>query len=85
MLLGFCSLLTLQRELATNTHPHLAERIEGVLRAQELDDISPLWGIAAMSFKLWDDLHNKPNPRIHWPKGAQTFKELFYHVLDQLR
>lgn len=85
MLLGFCSLLTLQRELETNTHPHLAERIEKVLRAQDLDDPSQLWGIATMSFRLWDDLYNRPNPRIQWPQGAETFKELFYHVLNQLR
>jgi hypothetical protein len=85
MVLGFCSLLTLQSELASNTHPHLAQRIEGVLRAQKLDDISPLWGIATMSFKLWDELHNKTNPRIQWPQGAETFKELFYHIVNQLR
>ena len=65
MLLGFCSLLSLQRELASDTHPHLAERIEGVLRAQNLDESSQLWGIATMSFQLWDDLYNRPTPRIH--------------------
>ena len=26
-----------------------------------------------MSFKLWDELHNKTNPRIQWPQGAETF------------
>ena len=85
MLLGFCSLLTLQRELPSNTHPHLAERIERVLRTQKLDDASQLWGIATMSFQLWDDLHNKANPRIQWPQGARTFKDVFYHILAQLR
>lgn len=35
--------------------------------------------------RLWDDLYNRPNPRIQWPQGAETFKELFYHVLNQLR
>lgn len=85
MLLGFCSLLTLQRELESSTHPHLGERIERVLRAQELDDISPLWGIATMSFRLWDDLYNGSEPRIEWPNQAETFKELFYHVLSQVR
>jgi hypothetical protein len=84
MLLGFCSLLTPQRELETKHHPHLARRIERVLRAQRLDDISPLWGIATMSFKLWNERHNKANPRIQWPQGAENFKELFYLVVGQL-
>jgi len=85
MLLGFCSLLTLRSQLASKTHPHLANRIEGVLQAQKLDDISPLWGIATMSFKLWDDLHNRTKPRIQWPQGAETFKELFCQVVKQLQ
>jgi hypothetical protein len=85
MLIGFCSLLTLQRELASATYPHLADRIERVLRAQNLDDDSQLWGIAVMSFQLWDDLYNKPNPRIQWPQASAHFKNLFYHVLHQLR
>jgi hypothetical protein len=84
MLLGLCSLLTLRRELASNTHPHLAKRIERALRAQQLDDISPLWGVATMSFKLWDELHNQDHPRIHWPQSAETFKHLFYDVVNQL-
>jgi hypothetical protein len=85
MLLGLCSLLTLQRELETESHPHLAGRIERVLRAQELDDTSPLWGIATMSFKLWDNLYNQSRPCIRWPSSAKTFKDLFYHVLWQLK
>ena len=85
MLLGFCSLLTLRRELASDTHPHLANRIESVLKAQLLEDTSNLWGIATMSFKLWDDLHNPKSPRISWPQCADTFKELFYKVFDQIR
>ena len=67
MVLGFCSLLTIARTLESETHPNLGKRIERVLRAQKLDDDSPLWGHATMSFQLWDDLHNKPSPRIRWP------------------
>ena len=42
MLLGFRSLLTLQRLLTTINHPNSARRIKGVLRAQKLDAVSPL-------------------------------------------
>jgi hypothetical protein len=85
MLLGFCSLLTLKRELTSVTHPHLAHRIECVLKSQTLDDTSNLWGIATMSLKLWDDLYNPKTPRISWPQNADTFKELFYNVFNQIR
>ena len=84
MLLGFCSLLTLRRTLESESHPHLAHRIEGVLRAQNLADDSPLWGHATLSFKLWDHLHNRTKPRIQWPRSASHFKALFYHVLEQV-
>jgi hypothetical protein len=85
MLLGFCSLLILKRELTDPTHPDIDERIERMLREQNLDDLSPLWGLATMSFRLWDDLHNAPTPRIRWPESGDTFKELFYMVLGQFK
>jgi hypothetical protein len=85
MLMGFCSLLILKRELSSPNHPDIDERIEKVLRQQNPDDSSSLWGYASMSFRLWDDLYNAAKPRIHWPERSDTFKEVFYLILKQLR
>jgi hypothetical protein len=85
MLLGFCSLLTLKGELTSDTHPNLAGRIQRVLSEQNFDELSPLWGVATMSFRLWDDLHNKPNHRIQWPQNCDSYKDLFYAVVNQIR
>ncbi len=85
MILGYCALLSLERSLSSETHPHLAERIELVLRKLNLSDISPLWGIACVSFRMWDQHHNKANQRIKWPDEADSFKELFYLIFEQAK
>jgi hypothetical protein len=51
MLLAFCSLLHLQKSVQSPRHPDTDDRIETLLRRLDLDDLSPLWGIAFVS--LW--------------------------------
>ena len=53
-----------------------------ILRQLELDDLSPLWGIASLSFKLWDDYYEK---KLVWPKEVEHVKALFYSIHDQLK
>jgi len=82
MLIGFCSLLLLQSKLQSRTHPDSDDRVEAVLRQLELDDVSPLWGIASLSFKLWDDCYEK---KLVWPKEVEHVKALFYSIHEQLK
>ena len=57
-------------------------RLEALLRGLNLDEISPLWGIASLSFKLWDDFYDR---KLLWPKEAEHFNELFYSICEQLK
>ena len=82
MVIGFCSLLLLQAGLQSKTHPDIDDRVETILRLLELDDISPLWGFAALSFKLWDEHYDK---KLVWPKEVVHVKHLFYTIHSQLK
>ena len=82
MLIGFCSILLLNSKLQSQRHPDSDDRIETVLRQLELDDVSPLWGIASLAFKLWDDHYEK---KLVWPKEAEHFKAIFYQIHEQLK
>lgn len=82
MLLGFSAMLLLKAAVQNKKHPDSDDRIETVLRRLNLDEISPLWGIASLSFKLWDDYYGKS---FTWPDEVEHFKELFYDMFEQLR
>lgn len=82
MLLAFTSLLLLKNTSQNRRHPDSDDRIERVLRGLDLDDISPLWGIASLSFRLWDNFYGV---RLKWPTEIKTFKDLFYLVLAEVR
>ncbi len=82
MLIAFCSLLQLSVSLKNEAHPDADDRIMGILERLNLEDTSPLWGIALVSFKLWGDFYGF---KFVWPKEAGNFKALFETMNEQLR
>jgi len=59
LLTGICSLLFFRSKTKGTTHPNTDDRIDQLLRIIDAKATSPLWGMAALSFKLWDDQFQK--------------------------
>jgi len=62
-------------------HPDTDTRIKTYLETLQPANTSPLWGIASLFFRLWDD-HYKL--QYTWPKEIHDFKDLFYDTLKQI-
>jgi hypothetical protein len=82
ILFGLCSLVLLKAEIKNKRHPDSDDRIETFLHGLNLDDTSPMWGFAALCFKLWDNQYAR---LLNWPNQVEHYKALFYHVFAQLR
>lgn len=62
-------------------HPDVDVRIKNFLTKLDPSFDAPLWGIAALFIKLWDDQFNL---NFSWPKEANDFKEIFNSALKQI-
>ncbi|MDN3551000.1 phage exclusion protein Lit family protein [Mucilaginibacter aquaedulcis] len=82
VLIGLCSLLFLRRTAKGTTHPNTDDRINNLLTIIQPDEASPLWGIAALAFKLWDDQFQK---FFSWSThNLGSYKELYFFVKRQI-
>jgi len=82
MVAGLASLIFFSSSLDGHDHPDPDERVKIVLEALHLDEEDNLWGIACLALKLWAN-HHKID--IGWPPVVDTYKDLFYLTLKNLR
>jgi hypothetical protein len=82
MLIGFSSLLLLRSQLHSRTHPDTHERIEALVRRLELEERHNLWGIACLTFMLWDKYYKK---NLAWSKEAAHYKEWYGKLISTLK
>ena len=82
ILMGLASILYFRKNVyGENTHPDTDARIKDYLEKLNPSNEEPIWGIASLFLKLWD---NQFNHNFNWPKHVNDFKELFYNTLNQL-
>jgi len=79
---GLGSLLFLQPELTSRTHPDKDDRILNVLNGLSLDEKDSLWGIAAAFFLAWKEGFNGD---INLPIEFDTYRELVLAIRSQLK
>lgn len=82
ILIGFCSMLFFRSTTyGGHHHPDTDSRIKSYLEKLRPKEGDPLWGIAALFLKFWDDQFNL---NFVWPKHINDFRELFYNTLTQV-
>lgn len=82
ILMGALSLFFLDKGLSDGEdHPDKDIRLKVIIEQLELDELSNLWGIASLSINLW---MNDFNHDIKIPQSGDTYKELFYEILNEL-
>jgi hypothetical protein len=62
-------------------HPDTDNRIKNYLEQLNAPLEAPIWGMAALFFRIWDEQFNL---NFSWPSMINDFKELFYDVLKQV-
>jgi hypothetical protein len=82
IIIGLTSLIFFGKNLDQIYHPDTDERLKTALEELHLDDRDNLWGIACLAFKLWA---NHYSVDLAWPAEVDTYKELFYLTLLNLR
>jgi hypothetical protein len=82
ILIGLCCLLFFSRDSKAVTHPTSYDRITTFLEKLNPELASPLWGIATLALKLWDNQYSKD---FVWPKEIDNFKELYYSIIAQIK
>lgn len=82
ILIGLSSMLYFRKNTyGGETHPDTDSRIKNYLEKLNPSNVDPIWGVAALFFKVWD---NQFNLSFDWPLDVNDFKELFTGVLTQL-
>jgi len=78
---GLGSLLFLNRELTSSTHPDKDDRIHNALLALSVDDLDSLWGIVAAFYAAWD---RRFGVGIDYSGEYENYKALVDHIERQL-
>lgn len=82
ILIGLSSMLFFRNSTYGGaTHPDTDNRIKNLLEKLNPSFDQPIWGVAALFFKMWD---NQFKFNFNWPIHVNDFKELFYNVLQQI-
>jgi len=82
ILIGLCSMLYFSESTSGGKHhPDTDVRIVNFLDQINPSNDDPIWGIAGLFFKIWDDQFNL---NFVWPTQINDFKELFYNTLKQV-
>lgn len=82
ILMGLASMLFFSKESSGGRHhPDLDIRINSYLQELNPTNEEPIWGVASLFLKLWD---NQFNLDFNWPKHINDFKELFNNTLTQV-
>jgi hypothetical protein len=79
---GLSALMLLSPSLTHTTHPDADDRLADGLQRLQLSDDSALWGIAALSIRLWEQVHNQP---LDWPADATDFQTVLIKTMRLLR
>lgn len=77
ILVGVCCLLYFKNETLSRTHPDTDKRIDSFLTAINLEDDSPIWGIASLAYRLWDNQFTKS---LNYPTQVENFKEMYESI-----
>ncbi|NMH26554.1 phage exclusion protein Lit family protein [Flavobacterium silvaticum] len=83
ILIGLVSLLFIRKSASgKGSHPDSDERIIKYLETINPDFDEPIWGVACLGIKLWD---NQFKHNFDYPKYVNDFKEFFYHLVSQIK
>lgn len=83
LLMGFVSMLFLKNNVyGKNTHPDIDERIKTYLAILDAPSEEPIWGIATLAIKLWD---NQFQLGFSYPTYVDDFKQFFYEMCSQIK
>jgi hypothetical protein len=82
ILMGLCSLLFFKSTTTSAGYPDMDDRIDAILEKINPDPQDGMWGIATLTYKLWDRLHNIG---LEWKEGLASPKELYYDIKRQVK
>jgi len=74
ILAGLCCLLYFKNETLNHTHPDTDKRIDNFLTIVNAESDDPVWGVAALAYKLWDNQFSKS---FNYPTQVNDFKEMY--------
>jgi len=81
ILAGLCSLLFFKSTTKELQYPDVDNRIHALIIAIDPDDIDPMWGFAALAYRLWDKHFQK---NLIWEEGLDSPKELYFSIKRQV-
>jgi len=82
ILVGLCCLLFFNKKTSARVHPNTDDRIDHFMKILNPPNDNPLWAIAALAFKLWDDQFQK---FYSWSTDeSRDYKALYYFVKRQI-
>lgn len=81
LLVGLCCLLFFRGIVNSETYPTIDNRIDAIFKKLQPEKNDPMWGVAIMAYKLWDDQWNK---NIRWDSELDSFKDLYLHIKKQI-
>lgn len=77
ILAGLCCLLYFKNVTLNHTHPDTDKRIDNLLTVVNAENDDPIWGIAALAYKLWDNQFAKS---FNYPSQVNDFKEMYLWI-----
>jgi hypothetical protein len=77
ILVGLCCLLYFKNETLSHQHPDTDKRIDNFLIVVTAENDDPVWGIAALAYKLWDNQFSKS---YNYPAQVADFKEMYLWI-----
>jgi hypothetical protein len=81
ILLGLCSLVFTNMSIKGISHPDTDDRIAAIIDVFNPGDTDPMWGVATLTYKLWDKQYNKG---LVWQNGLESPKALYYSIKVQI-
>lgn len=82
ILIGLCSLLFFKSTTREDRYPDVDERIDAIISVVNPEPMDPMWGIATLAYRLWDNLFQK---NLVWQSGLKSTKELYYSIKHQVK
>jgi hypothetical protein len=79
---ALCSFIFFSTNMKGEEHPDPDKRLQAALEKLNLQPEDNLWGLSCLAFKLWTMENNMV---LEWPSEVETYKDLFYLTMEQLK
>lgn len=82
IIMGILSMFFFSAETAGKRHPNNEDRLTNALEKLNLHDNHEAWGTACIGLQLWDEQFGLG---LKWDVHRNSYKELFYKIIQQIK